>query len=441
MKGMKVVALISLISVVGLSLLGQAQPVVLEVAAFEGGYGIEWLREIASHFENAHPGVRVEVWGSPRVWEVLRPRFIAGNPPDLCMPSWGFDIWSAIFAGQITPLNEFLNSPPYGATEGRWMDTFVEGLWEPLGFEGKYYIMPLFVNIHTWWYDAALWEREGWRIPNTWREFEQVAEKIKAAGYYPISTTGIYPVYPLRFVILPTVVRLGGMQVLEDAFNLTPGAWEHPAFIEAARIWQEAAKKYFAPGWEGADHIESQMLLVLNKAAIVPCGSWLPSEMAEVTPPGVKLRAMMTPSFERPEGVLAIPVESDESTNFVIPAQAKHPELAAEFLKFMTSPEMVRIIVEKTGALVALKEAHRGLLSEAVLSAIEVLDQAEATYDYTNTIYKWYPTLNRALEDATSELLLGRIRPEEWAQKAEAAAEAVRQNPAIRKFFLKLVGN
>ena len=92
--------------------MGWAQkPVTLEIASFQGGYGIQWLKEIATQFEETHPGVKVDVWGSPRVWEPLRPRFISGNPPDLCAPGWGFDFWAAVGAGQIMPLDKFLNTP------------------------------------------------------------------------------------------------------------------------------------------------------------------------------------------------------------------------------------------------------------------------------------------------------------------------------------------
>lgn len=408
------------------------EPVVLEIMISEGGYGAEWLREIAMHFEHAHPGVEVQIIANPWIEESLRPRFVAGNPPDLCTPG-RMAVGPLVRAGQVLPLDELLQSPPYGATEGRWMDTFISGLWEPLVYNGHYYVMPLFMNVIAWWYDAALWERQGWKVPKTWSEFCELADQMKAQGYAPITTTGVYPIYPVFGLLLPTVTRLGGVKPLEDAFNLVPGAWEAPAFVEAARIWQEAAERYFVPGWEGADHIEAHTLLVLNRAAIDPVGSWLPSEMAQVTPPGVELRAMMIPSFEKAEGVLSLCVDSDNPVNFLIPAHAKHPDLAAEFLKFMTSPFMARIIVENTGALLAIKDIPDEMLSPAVASALALLDVTEATFDYRNFLRARYPSLADELHNATASLLTGRITPEEWARRVEAEAQVIRQDPTIPK--------
>lgn len=80
------------------------EQVILEVASFEGGYGIEWLKKAGEKFERLHPDVKVDVWGNPRVWDQLQPRFVAENPPDVCAPGWKFDVWGAIYEGKIKSL-------------------------------------------------------------------------------------------------------------------------------------------------------------------------------------------------------------------------------------------------------------------------------------------------------------------------------------------------
>lgn len=39
----------------------------LEVAVFEGGYGIDFNQKVGEEFAALHPDVEVEVWGNPRV--------------------------------------------------------------------------------------------------------------------------------------------------------------------------------------------------------------------------------------------------------------------------------------------------------------------------------------------------------------------------------------
>ena len=56
---------------------GAGSPGEVEVASFQGGYGIDFFERAAREYEAKHPGVKIRVWGNPRVWEQLRPRFVA----------------------------------------------------------------------------------------------------------------------------------------------------------------------------------------------------------------------------------------------------------------------------------------------------------------------------------------------------------------------------
>src|SRR5688500_1526595 len=77
----------------------------LEVAAFQGGYGIDFYQQAAKEFQEKNSGLSIKVTGDPRVWEQLRPRFIGGNPPDLVFPGWGMDHWALAEEGQLMALD------------------------------------------------------------------------------------------------------------------------------------------------------------------------------------------------------------------------------------------------------------------------------------------------------------------------------------------------
>jgi len=50
---------------------------------FSGGYGHEYIKYAGSLMEKNIPGVKVNVVPLQRVNDVLRPRFVGGNPPDV----------------------------------------------------------------------------------------------------------------------------------------------------------------------------------------------------------------------------------------------------------------------------------------------------------------------------------------------------------------------
>ena len=113
--------------------------VTLEVAVFDGGYGIGWHKSVARRYEELHPEIRVNRWGDPRVDEKLKPRILRRNPPDLV--SCILPVWKMIVADKLYPLDEALDSPAYGQNAS-WRETLVPGILSQYSIEGKSYAMP-----------------------------------------------------------------------------------------------------------------------------------------------------------------------------------------------------------------------------------------------------------------------------------------------------------
>src|SRR5437764_14397029 len=86
--------------------------ITLDVAVFEGGFGIEWHKSIARQYEKLHPGIKIDLWGDPRVDEKIKPRILRRDPPDLV--NCTLPVWKLIVANKLFPLDETLNSPAYG---------------------------------------------------------------------------------------------------------------------------------------------------------------------------------------------------------------------------------------------------------------------------------------------------------------------------------------
>lgn len=82
----------------------------IEVAVFEGGFGIDWHKDMARQYERLHPGVKINLWGDPRVDEKIKPRVLRRNPPDLA--SCTLPVWKLITAGRLYPMDDALASPP-----------------------------------------------------------------------------------------------------------------------------------------------------------------------------------------------------------------------------------------------------------------------------------------------------------------------------------------
>lgn len=411
----------------------------LQIMAFEGGFGTDWLEEIASEYEESNPDVNIEITASPRIWEQFRPKLLAGNPPDLASPGWGFDLWSAIAEGKVMPLTEAYNESAYNKDE-KWKNTFREGSLNSGYFEGNYYTFPLFFDIDGWYYEESTFEEKGFQVPETLAELKELGKKAKEQDISLFSNQGTYPYYAIWNHFYMYAVRIGGPQVFEDAMNLEKGAWENPAFKKAAELMVQFNEKgYFQKGHLGMNHTQAQMEVVVGRALINGAGSWLPNEMAEATPEDKQLMFMPIPKFPQGKGNGAIAASDNSATNWIVPAEADHPELAVDFLKYMTTLENTKLITRKANGITTIKGSEEAINKPGVTSALKAYKKADTVVNVESTMFSWYPKLEEKLENNITSLFQNKITPEELCKSMEEAASELRKDDSIIKHDYEVI--
>lgn len=409
-----------------------ASQVELEVAIESAGYGIELYEEIVRDFEAAHPGVTVKLLGVPEVWTQLQPRFVAGDTPDLVAAISKIDHGALIAEGQIMPLNNVLESPAYDQPDKKFIDTVLPGMLTGGKRDGHYYLFPWNAITYGVFYNEQLFEDNGWEVPQTWTELYALCEQIKAMGVTPIAFPGVWPEYFTMTAWWDLIERIGGRQAQLDMENLDPGAWNSEAVVRANELLQELAKRgYFQEGWQGQDHTVAQTLFVTGKAALNFNGTWLEAEMRDTTPEDFRMGFFPTPGVEGGLGNASnLRVGSDW---WFIPAKAKQPELAGEFLKFVFSLENARKFVEATHSLSPIVGSTEGVeITEPLRQTMRAMEQAEL-------LRPWYWQVNYGsmydllASEVMGQLLRQEITPQEMADRLEAQAETLRNDSSIVK--------
>jgi N-acetylglucosamine transport system substrate-binding protein len=401
----------------------------IEVAVFQGGFGLDFFEYAAREYEKTHPNVKINVWGNPRVWEQLRPRFVKGDPPDLTWPGWGMDYWGLVAENKVLAMDKYLDTKAYGQDK-KWIETFDIRLLNKGKYEGHYYIMPFNQNVFGWWYNVDMFKKHGWQPPKTYDELLVLCEKIKKAGIAPITFQGRYPAYMLRGFLFPWVISDGGLQAFNDAQNLKPGAWSSPSFLRAAKMVAELRDKgYFQKGAMGMSHTESQMEFVLGRAAMIPCGTWLGSEMKDQLPKDFHMAYINPPVITGGKGDPTITSAGVET--WIIPSESKHPDVAADIFKFMTSLDMAKQFVIKKNTLMAIKGSDKQKLPPDLAGAAECIAKASQLWDadYAN----WYQTMRTDIESAMAALLNKEVTPEECIKKMELSAQRTAKDSTIPK--------
>lgn len=347
----------------------------LEVAVFQGGYGDAFWKQLAENFEKANPGTKVNVTANPDIGEMIRPKIIAGNPPDVVylnqtdpsgvtqglIKEQGFTDLTDLFAGNAYDEEVALKDKILpGVLESVYMS--------PYG-DGKIYMAPYNYNVMGLWYNKTLFDEKGIALPKTWDELLALNSVAKDNDRALFTYQGTVPGY-LEEILIPAVFSLGGQEALDQMLNYDPEFWKTETALEALGIFEKIAQEDNAlmNGTVALDHTQSQTAFMQGKAMFIPNGNWFEGEMEEAPrEDGFEFGFLGIPTFNANDPLLAL----NSMEQMYIPRGAANPELAKEFLRFMYAEENVKLNGELTKA------------SMAVVGAADLVSEylSESTYN------------------------------------------------------------
>lgn len=402
---------------------------VVEVAVFEGGYGIDWHQKIAAKYnrEIAPPDVRVELWGDPRVVEKIKPRILRGDPPDVFL-AYGLPVWLLIGAQKLHPFDSALDRPAVG-TDETWRELFLPGTLDTYTSDGHVYAIPSAFGAWTCWYNARLFREHGWEVPETWAEFDALCGQIHQAGIAPLAFQGKYPTYAWGTYI-SLIQRCGGLAAINRINQLEPDAFSHPACVQAAKLLQDMALDHFQKGAMAMTHTESQLQFVNDQAALIWCGVWLENEMKNSTPPDFEMRCFNMPPVQDGKGNPAL-VNGSGGEFLHIPADARYPEQALDFCRYLVSLENAPDMGASIGVISPLRGGTpREAVTPALESVLDILDQTPGIFNVrlTSLLLEWN---NQVLQPNLTALLRGEITPGQLCRVLDEGMAAARNDPDI----------
>jgi N-acetylglucosamine transport system substrate-binding protein len=413
--------------------LGVASDAPLEVVIFKGGYGDQYAQQARDGYQRLHPKSTIDYKAIQRVGEVLQPRFIADNPPDVVDNTGAgrLDLATLVTSNKLRDLSELLDAPSLDDPAVKVRDTLLPGVIDEGTYDGK----PLVLNYASvlWgiWYSKSLFAQKGWTYPKTWADMLTLCGEIKKAGVAPWTWQGKYPEY-MNDPLISLAAKAGGQDLVTSIDHLEPNAWKSPAMTAAVTAIHElVARGYVMAGSEGLSHTEAQNAWSKGQAAFIPCGSWLESEQEPVTTPGFDMVMATVPSLAGDDKLPAGAVMSASSESFLVPAKAKNAQGGLDYLRIMLSRDIAKGFAQNSKALPVVKGATDGLTLSSGLSSVARAAKSSDLFGYR--FRTWYPPLAKGLDDATGELMTGRVTPAQWADRVQKAADEVARDSAVTK--------
>lgn len=402
---------------------------------FEGGFGRAYIDFAADLFAKLHPGSSMSVEGIQRVGERLRPRFIAGEPPDVIDNSGAgaLDTAALVAEDELLDLAPLFAAPALDTPGKTFGETLFPGSQASGVFDGVQRYVNIAYTVFGAWYSKTLFEEKGWVYPTTWEEMLALCDTIKADGIAPWTYQGKYPYYLVFGLLEPLVHKIGGDAVWQKIDNLEDGAWEQPEILQALQMMQQLhTNDYIMAGTEALSHTESQAEWLQNKAAFIPCGTWLENEMRSVTPEGFD---MVVGSIPSDDAAKASWIVAEAGEPYMVPSKGKNPEAGMEFLRCLLSKESAKYFAKEVSAIMPVVGGTEGVeVSAATQSALGLVSTAGQNIYSRPSFGNWYSDLSKEVENSMGALMTGQIEPEEFIERVQEVAMDVKDDPDIPKY-------
>lgn len=223
------------------------------------------------------------------------------------------------------------------AAANNYEDTAISGLMsacrEVSG--GTLKSIPYQPNVFAFFYNEDIFAEAGvTAVPATWAELLDACQKIKDAGYTPITCDDAYITCMFGYHLGRLIGEEGVTRVVTD------GEWaEEPAVLEMAKAYEDlAAKGYFSATiasnvWPAAQNTE----LALGTAAMYLNGSWLPNEVKDMAGEDFKWGCFNYPAVDG--GVTGTEAANYGAQVLAINKDTQVAEEAFEIIKYITKGE------------------------------------------------------------------------------------------------------
>ncbi len=191
----------------------------------------------------------------------LPPMFSAGGNP-----AEGQKLWDA---GYLVDFDEAL-------TELGVRDKIAEGAVSTIEklYGGAFNFLPFQYNIEGIWYNKAVFEENGWAIPETWDDLLAVSAEAAAAGYTPLAASGEQG-WPLTRLISGYIFRDLGPDAMQKVAD-GDAKLTDPEYVAAAQAVADlGADGYFGDNVASLDYDAATNELLTGNAAMMYMGSWL----------------------------------------------------------------------------------------------------------------------------------------------------------------------
>jgi raffinose/stachyose/melibiose transport system substrate-binding protein len=269
----------------------------------------------------------------------------APDAPDIFQGNEGYSVDAALVkAGLIVPLDDDAKAYGWDTRFGspatldvlRWSTDGTQWTKGPLwGIAQKAEVLGVFYNKQTL-------QKLGLQVPTTFDEFQQSLATAKAGNVAPIVVGGLDG-WPLGHIFMMLQAQNEDPKAIANWTFAVPGStFDDAGTQKAAQIMQGWAQQgYFEKGFLGVTQPNAAGRFAKGEGLYFLTGPW---ENGTFQPLGTNVGWFALPG---PNAGADTPTTGSLSIPYHISAKSKHPDIAAAWIDFITSPQAADVVASK----------------------------------------------------------------------------------------------
>lgn len=333
----------------------------------------------------------------------------ANDCPDLFICNPGPNLTTYVENGAAADLTDILQKD-----NKDWYDTFTGGIFEKITYDGKIMAVPTNFAAACVFYNKDMFAKAGATVPTTYDEWLTACQKIKDAGFTPI-TISAGTAWCLSMLAGYLCDRQGGPDNLANV-NANKGSWLDQSFLDAGAKLVELSQ-YFQPTAAGDTNDQATAALYNGEAAMLIQGSWAIGQING-----------NNPDFEDKCGVFQFPgitggadpnrmiVKTD---NLVMSSKTKNQEAVIALMKYFTDETAQKYTAEVGGKIPVINcEIDYEKAPKQLKDVMAIMENCTGTLGFYNESLASVEAGDK-FDNAMVSLYLGDLTPEQAFQQVQ----------------------
>lgn len=333
----------------------------------------------------------------------------ANDCPDIFICNPGPNLTTYVENGAAADLTDILKNQ-----EKDWYDTFTGGIFEKITYDGKIMAVPTCFAAACVFYNKDMFAKAGASVPTTYDEWLTACQKIKDAGFTPI-TISAGTAWCLSMLAGYLCDREGGPDNLANV-NANKISWLDQSFLDAGAKLVELSQ-YFQPTAAGDTNDQATAALYNGEAAMLIQGSWAIGQINGNNPEFEdKCGVFQFPAIEGGADPNRMIVKTD---NLIMSSKTKNQEAVIALMKYFTDETAQKYTAEIGGKIPVINcDIDYEKAPKQLKDVMAIMENCTGTLGFYNESFVSVEAGDK-FDNAMVSLYLGDLTPEQAFQQVQ----------------------